>query len=61
MGAVGTEYVIQFRAAYLLARLKPDKKHRMFIRCENRGKSMLISKLDACFCPCFPAALNVSD
>ena len=38
---------------------RPDKKHRMFIRCENRGKSMLISKLNACFCPFFPAVLNL--
>ena len=28
------------------------------VRCENRGKSMLISKLNACFYPCFPAVLN---
>ena len=37
---------------------RPDKKHRMFIRCEKRGKSMLISKLNAWFCPSFPAVLN---
>ena len=36
----------------------PDKKHRMSIRCENGDKSMLISKLNACFCPHFPAVLN---
>ena len=45
---------------YLLARLWPDKKHRMSIRCENEGKNMLISKLNACFCPHFPAVLNCS-
>ena len=44
--------------AHLLVRSWPDKKHRMFIRCENRGKSMLVSELNACFCLCFHAVLN---
>src|SRR5699024_353026 len=39
---------------YLLARLWPDKKHRMSIRCENEGKNMLISKLNAAFALIFP-------
>ena len=43
---------------YLLARPRPDKKHRMSIQCENEGKSILISKLNACFYPHFPAVLN---
>ena len=47
-----------FRTAHLLARPWPDKKHRMSIRCENRGESLLISELNAGFRPCFPAVLN---
>ena len=43
---------------HLLARHWPGKKHRRFLRCENRCKNMLISKLNACFCTCFPAVLN---
>lgn len=38
--------------------LRPGKKHRMFIRCEKVDKSILISKLNVCFCPLFPAVLN---
>ena len=43
---------------HLLARPWPDKKHRRFLRCENRCKNMLISKLNTCFYTCFPAVLN---
>ena len=45
---------------HLLVRLKPDKKHRMSIRCVNRGKTMFTSKLDTCFCPCLPAVRTVT-
>ena len=38
--------------------LRPGKKYRTSVRCENRGKSRLITKLNTCFCPCFPAVLN---
>ena len=41
-----------------LSAQRPDKKHRMSIRYENGDKSMLISKLNVCFCPRFPAVLN---
>ena len=37
---------------------KPVKKHRMSIRYENGDENGLISKLNARFCPHFPAVLN---
>ena len=37
---------------------EPDKKHRRFLRCENKSQNVLTSKLDAHFRTYFPAVLN---